>query len=293
MTLYGDYLDDDHRRIHKWYHYFPAYEAHFARFRNRHITLFEIGVGEGGSLQLWRKYFGPFVTIVGIDIYPRCKQLEQDQVHIRIGRQTDLDFLARVIEEFGAPDIVIDDGSHLQPHVNATFAFLYPKVAKNGAYLVEDLHAAYWAHHGGGLGAAGSFIETAKTLIDHMHKGYARVPQDRPMVGDRTTSIHFYDSLVVFEVGEARIMHHKMTGRAELFDNAWAPEGQSPEAFNRLVAEQLKDMEKPKEGRYAVGAATLTREPDLQAEISALRNSTSWRLTAPLRGIGRVLRGGR
>ena len=172
MTLYGDYLGNDHRPMHKWHQYFPVYEAHFERFRNRHITIFEIGVGEGGSLDLWRGYFGPFAVIVGIDIYPRCRQLEGDQVHIRIGSQTDLQFLAEIVNEFGAPDIVIDDGSHLQHHVNATFTFLYPLVAKNGVYLVEDLHTAYWPDHGGGLLRPGSFIETAKGFVDKMHADY-------------------------------------------------------------------------------------------------------------------------
>jgi hypothetical protein len=48
-----------------------------------------------------------------------------------------------VVAEFGHPDIVIDDGSHFQPHINVTFDFMFPLVAKNGVYLVEDLHAAY------------------------------------------------------------------------------------------------------------------------------------------------------
>jgi limonene-1,2-epoxide hydrolase len=71
VTLYGDFFKDNHHRIHKWYQYFALYEQHSARFRNRHVTIFEIGVGEGGSLQQWRDYFGPFAIIVGIDIYPR------------------------------------------------------------------------------------------------------------------------------------------------------------------------------------------------------------------------------
>jgi len=245
MTLFGEFLREDHRRIHKWYQYFPAYEAHFQRFRNRHITIFEIGVGEGGSLDLWRAYFGPFATIVGIDIYPRCKQLEGEQIHIRIGSQTDLQFLGSIIEEFGAPDIVIDDGSHLQPHINATFDFLYPKVAKNGVYLVEDLHAAYWSDHGGGLLRAGSFIETAKGYVDKMHADYIGGAPIRTPAGDRTASIHFYDSVVVFEVGAARKTGNRMTGDPAKFDGAWAPEGTSREEFARYSDDAIRDMDKP------------------------------------------------
>src|SRR5258708_9957770 len=97
VTLYGDFFRNDHRRTHKWYHYFPIYEAHLERFRNRHVTLFEIGIGEGGSLQQWKHYLGPFVRVVGIDIEPMCMQIEEEQIHVRIGSQDDVEFLARVV----------------------------------------------------------------------------------------------------------------------------------------------------------------------------------------------------
>ena len=92
MTLYGEFLDNQVRQTHKWYQYFPVYERHFERFRNRHLTLFEIGVGAGGSVQQWRRYFGPFAIIVGMDINPLCGQVEEDQVHIRIGSQDNSGF---------------------------------------------------------------------------------------------------------------------------------------------------------------------------------------------------------
>jgi hypothetical protein len=290
MTLFADYLREDHRRIHKWHQYFPAYEAHFARFRNRHVTLFEIGVAEGGSLEMWRGYFGPFANIVGIDIYPRCKQLEGGQIHIRIGGQSDLDFLSGVVEEFGPPDIVIDDGSHLQHHVNRTFDFLYPLVAKNGVYLVEDLHASYCQLHGGGLGRRGSFIDFAKSYVDKIHADYIQGASIGTPAGDRTTSIHFYDSLAVFEVGEARKMSNGMTGDAARFDGAWAPAGVSRDAFAQFVDHSLRDLEKP--GTHLAGVQQDARDTyikELETELAVLRRSASWRLTQPVQALRRLL----
>jgi hypothetical protein len=98
VTLYGAFFKDHHNRLHKWYQYFALYELYFACFRNHHVTIFEIGVGEGGSLQQWRDYFGPFSIIADIDIYPRCKQLEDSQIHVRIGSQDDRAFLAEVAQ---------------------------------------------------------------------------------------------------------------------------------------------------------------------------------------------------
>jgi hypothetical protein len=221
--------------------------------------------------------------------------LEGDQIHIRIGSQIDLEFLGGIVEEFGAPDIVIDDGSHLQPHINTTFNFLYPQVAKNGVYLVEDLHAAYWGNCGGGLLRPGSFIETAKSYVDKMHADYIAGAPTRTPAGDRTTSIHFYDSIVVFEVGEARKMGNRMTGDAAKFDGGWAPEGTSREEFARFVDDELKDMDKqgPQWEANQPGDDREAYIRQLEAEVEMLRGSTSWRMTEPVRAVGRLLKRGK
>src|SRR6516165_2890021 len=72
----------------KWEHYFPIYEAAFSKFiaRGQPIRLLEIGVQNGGSLQIWSKYFPAGSTIVGIDIDPACAGfVTGPNVSIRIG----------------------------------------------------------------------------------------------------------------------------------------------------------------------------------------------------------------
>src|SRR5205814_38790 len=80
-----------------------------------------------------------------------CKKFTEDQIEIHIGAQQDTAFLQGVIDQVGIPDIVVDDGSHVMSHLAASFDFLYPKMLKNGVYLVEDLHTAYWEEYEGGL----------------------------------------------------------------------------------------------------------------------------------------------
>jgi 23S rRNA U2552 (ribose-2'-O)-methylase RlmE/FtsJ len=84
------------RLIHKWKHYFEVYDRHFSRFRGTDVHIVEFGVSQGGSLQMWKKYFGPKCKIYGIDINPHCKQLEEDQVEIFIGDQQDRAFLQTI-----------------------------------------------------------------------------------------------------------------------------------------------------------------------------------------------------
>jgi hypothetical protein len=201
MSLWPLFLNHDKRTISKWRHYFPIYEQHFSRFVNRPCLMLEIGVWKGGSLQLWKAYLGPHAQIVGLDIDPECHAFEEDQVAVRIGDQSDTKFLASVIDEFGTPDIVLDDGSHLSQDVLASFSFLYGRMSPTGVYMVEDLHTAYWPDFGGGLRREGTFIETAKGLIDELNADHARGAMEPTEFTRSTLSMHFYDSVCVFERG--------------------------------------------------------------------------------------------
>jgi hypothetical protein len=201
MSLWAEFLTNRGRPAHKWKHYFPVYERHFSRYIGRPLTFIEIGCALGGSLQMWKRYLGPHAQIVGIDIDPACARLEEDQIAVRIGPQQDPAFLASVIEEFGPPNVVLDDGSHIMSHVTATFKCLYHRMAPDGVYMVEDMHTAYWERYEGGLRRQGTFIELSKSLIDELNADWTegRLP---PTDFTRTTmSMHFYDSMVVFERG--------------------------------------------------------------------------------------------
>jgi cephalosporin hydroxylase len=201
MTLWSDFLNNDKRIIHKWKHYFPIYERHFKEFVYKPVTFIEIGCGLGGSLQMWKRYFGPDARIIGIDINAKCKKFEEDQVEVFIGQQQDHQFLQSVLDKVGIPDIVLDDGSHKMSHVTATFRFLYPRMLKNGVYMVEDLHTAYWDEYEGGLRKPSTFIELCKNLIDELNADHSRGALPTTEFTRTTTGIHFYDSVAVFERG--------------------------------------------------------------------------------------------
>jgi Methyltransferase domain len=201
MTLWSHFLENKKRTIHKWKHYFPAYERHFSDFVYKPVTFIEIGCGEGGSLQMWKSYFGPHAQIIGVDINPACKAYEEDQIEVRIGDQSDPQLLQSLIDEFGPPDIVLDDGSHRMSHITSTFRFLYPRMAKNGIYMVEDLHTAYWDEYEGGLRKPSTFIELSKNLIDELNADHTREALPPTEFSNSTLSMHFYDSIVVFERG--------------------------------------------------------------------------------------------
>ncbi len=200
MSLFSHFLDNSGRPIHKSGHYFFAYERHFAKYRGQPCTFLEIGAGNGGSSQMWKRWLGPLARIVTIDINPVCLQYGDEQVEVRIGDQSDPAFLQSLINEFGSFDAVLDDGSHHMDHVPATFEFLYPRIAPNGVYMIEDMHTAYWSNYGGGLGAPSSMVEKFKHMIDKLNA--AHIHDGSLPIDDFTRSIlamTAYDSILVFE----------------------------------------------------------------------------------------------
>lgn len=201
------------RLIHKWLHYFDVYDAHFSRFRGKDIKILEIGVSQGGSLQMWRSYFGPNAKIYGVDINPDCKKLEGDNIQIFIGSQSDRSFLRKIREEIGPVDILIDDGGHTMKQQIVSFEELYSLVKLDGVYLCEDCHTSYWIRFGGGYRRQGTFIEFAKNKIDQLNAWHSH--QKGFEVDDFTRtarSMHFYDSIVVIEKGEVIAPTHRKTG---------------------------------------------------------------------------------
>ena len=138
------------RAIDKWLHYLPIYERHLSQFRGKPVRMLEIGVQNGGSMNMWRKWLGPEAQLWGIDIDPACAKLNGLAGQVRIGSQADPAFLASVLDEMGGVDIVFDDGSHDQAHIHETFKVAFPRLVDGGTYLVEDLHCAYWGPWTGG-----------------------------------------------------------------------------------------------------------------------------------------------
>lgn len=191
---------NDKRLIHKWVHYFDIYHRHFERFRGKKIVVVEFGVSQGGSLQMWRHYFGRRARIYGVDVDPQCASLGGRRTKIFIGDQEDREFLRSIVAEVGPIDVLIEDGGHTMGQQIATFEEVYPHLTEDGVFLIEDLHTSYWTNYGGGHRREGTFIEYAKGLVDQLNAWHSREPGFEVDDFTRTTrSMHFYDSIVVFE----------------------------------------------------------------------------------------------
>jgi hypothetical protein len=214
---------NDKRLIHKWIHYFEIYDRHFSRYRGKDVVVVEFGISQGGSLQMWKNYFGPNAKIFGVDINPHCKQFEEEQVEIFIGDQEDRTFLKSIAKKVPHIDILIDDGGHMMKQQINTYEELFPLVAENGVYLCEEVHTSYWPNWGGGVKNKNTFIEYSKNFIDYLH-GWHSVQKGLLKVSDFTKSVHsltFYDSVLVIEKRPIKEPYHEQTGHASI--PGWEP----------------------------------------------------------------------
>lgn len=196
MKLIDIFKTNNDRPISKWLHYFEIYERYLEKYRDKSINLLEIGVQGGGSLQMWKKYFGSNSKIVGIDIDPLYK-FEEEQIFVEIGNQSDEDFLKKVIEEYGPFDVIVDDGSHVQSDVLNSFFFLYPTLNRGGTYIIEDTHTAYFEIFQGGIKSEVNSISIFSNFVHDMNVEYMEEPFN-PVLKD-LSSMSFYNSMVVFE----------------------------------------------------------------------------------------------
>jgi len=224
------------RLIHKWKHYFEIYDRHFSRFRGTDVHIVEFGVSQGGSLQMWKQYFGPNAKIFGIDINPHCKKLQEEQIEIFIGDQEDRGFLKALAEKIPRIDILIDDGGHTMKQQINTYEELFSYIDRNGVYLCEDLHTSYWPEWGGGYKKRGTFIEYSKNFIDFINAWHS-VQTSKLSVTDFTKSVHslhYYDSILVIEKRPIEKPFHLKTGTATI------PNFNPPKSLLERLKERLK-----------------------------------------------------
>jgi hypothetical protein len=202
-------VHSSHRVLHKVEHYFELYDRYFSKYRNKPVRVLEVGIYKGGSLDLWRKFFGEEATLFGVDIDPQTRNIVDKSVKVIICDQEDRDGLLEIFSKLPPFDIIIDDGGHSMLQQIRTFEALFPLLAKDGIYLVEDTQTSYWKPFNGGLRREGTFIEYAKQLIDYVNKDHfvdtdmlELYPAVKQSAINELNGIYFHDGMCFFQKGD-------------------------------------------------------------------------------------------
>ena len=187
--------------VHKWLGYLDLYHRHFEKYRNQDKIVFvEVGVQSGGSIEMWKSYFGEEkLDYYGIDVDFDALRFSRNGVTIFIGDQSDPVFWDSIRTKIPPIDIFLDDGGHYMNQQILTLEKMFWLVKDGGVFACEDLHTSYIHRFGGGVGKA-TMIERCKVVIDQIN---ARWSQDEQLKEDEYTrnvaGIHFYDSMVFID----------------------------------------------------------------------------------------------
>jgi hypothetical protein len=180
--------------IWKWDHYFDIYDRHFNKFRDTEVHILEIGIFSGGSLDMWRDYFGPRAYIYGVDIEEACRAYERDRTKILIGDQGDRQFWRTFREQVPLLDIVVDDGSHQTEDQIVTFEQLLPHL-RPGVYTYARTCTASTVLHPTPMALATSSM-TSASFVRHSNRKFGQftftrlLPSSRRMMRLCNASLH-------------------------------------------------------------------------------------------------------
>src|SRR5512136_2032510 len=68
----------------KWTRYLLEYDLLFEKFRDKPVRMLEIGVQNGGGLEIWAEYFRNGSKFIGCDIDSNCAALRFDDPRIKL-----------------------------------------------------------------------------------------------------------------------------------------------------------------------------------------------------------------
>ena len=295
----------------KWEVYIREYDRILLPYHDRPLRMLEIGVQNGGGLEIWGQYFAKGEKFVGCDIDQNCGKLiyEDPRITLVIGDANTDETQAKILVQSERFDLIIDDGSHTSGDIVKSFARYFPYLKEGGLFIAEDLHCSYWKEYQGGLYYPFSAIAFFKRLVDVINQEHWRIDKTKKQFLSRVEShfgvhfsedllsqihsIEFINSMCVIRKVSASLntlggrifagqqelvveIPRGQPGQADQSGNAWSTLECSPEELFEQLSKNLAERD--------------AQLAERDAQLVALINSTSWWLTKPIRLIGNGLR---
>lgn len=212
--LKSEYLSSKHES------YFDVYDKYFSQFIGKNITFVEIGIFGGGSLFMWRSFFGDQARIIGIDLDENAKKWQEHGFEIFIGDQSCPSFWSDFFKEVGEVDVILDDGGHTYEQQIVTAMSSMKNIKDGGLLMVEDVHTSFMKEFG--FPSKYTFVEWAKSKIIDLNSRFTEASLPHTFFTKNVESIHFHESIVVFSMNK------------DIQDNSWIE--------NNGLADSAKDL---------------------------------------------------
>jgi len=309
-SLLNLYNNHDGKLSDKWELYVKAWDDLFASKRCAPLNILEIGIQNGGSLEIWAKYFSNAINVVGVDINPRCNELVFDdpRIHFVLGDANDDKTINRITKLSKRFEIIIDDGSHISDDIIKTFFRYFSLLEDDGIFIIEDLHASYWEAFDGGLFHRTSSMSFFKKLVDILNFEHWKTPLSiknyliefqeyfnnnfSETLFSKIYSIEFLNSMVIIRkrpYSENLLGRRYMSGSIETVTDNTKIYQDYPISF---FSEQMEDnsvvlaptaLQERNEISISQLESILQQNHELENKLSQMINSKSWKITKPLR----------
>jgi hypothetical protein len=198
LDIYASYQKSKYLSV-KHSSYFQVYEDLLSRFRNRKFTFVEVGVLNGGSLFMWRDYFGPEARIIGVELNPLAKRWESAGFEIHIGSQSNPQFWQDFFAKVGDVDVILDDGGHTNEQQIVTSHHCIPHIRDQGMLIIEDTHCSYLKKNFGNPSKY-SFINYSKRIVDRINTRFPSLHVTDDAYSGTVYSVAAYESIVCFHI---------------------------------------------------------------------------------------------
>ena len=183
-SLFDLYSEHQGKVSDKWSIYLSEYDRLFSSYRDRPVRMLEIGIQNGGSLEIWSKYFPGAEALVGCDINPDCAKLtfEDPRINVVVGDANTDATETEILTRSPNFDLIIDDGSHTSGDIVKSFARYFRHLSQGGIFVAEDLHCSYWSNFEGGLYFPYSSISFFKRLADIVNHEHWGIEKERKLI---------------------------------------------------------------------------------------------------------------
>lgn len=304
----------------KWPLYLRQYHRVLQPLREHPLRILEIGVQNGGSLEIWAKYFPKAERIIGCDIEAGCANLRfsDPRISVYVGDAGSQEIAQRIAADCPGFDLVVDDGSHHSLDLLRNWWNYYPLLRPGGVYIAEDLHCCYWASHGGGLAAPQSAMVFFKRLADWVNRSHwgidepalAFFQEQAQTIGrelsadlfEGIATVTFMDSVCIVQKADepdCRLGPLLVAGQDEsvvpgrlALKGAHLPRAQEPanaiglrsaETRAYEIAQQMQQQAAQLEAQAQQLASQASQVDVLQGQLLQIRQSRSWRYLSILK----------
>ncbi|MCP3671475.1 MAG: glycosyltransferase [Gammaproteobacteria bacterium] len=300
----------------KWEGNLREYDRLFLPYRESPVRMLEIGIQNGGSLDIFSQYFSNGEKFIGCDIDPNCGRLIYDdpRINLVIGDANTDDIQAEILSVTDMFDLIIDDASHKAGDIVCAFARYFPYLKEGGLYVVEDLHCSYWQEFEGGLYhpfSSMAFFKYLADIINHEHwlvnKGRREIlatfsnhfnVEFSEEVLSGIHSIEFVNSMCVIRKSCSSLVglgEQVFAGENDLVTakGLFLPPSQPANSWSNLdlsPAESFEEQSRSLAAREVQVADLELRVANLNQVVDAYQNSTSWKMTMPLRIVGQKIK---